>query len=362
MAERPARTRHDAAWKQFFALPVVVEHLLQGFYPEVAALLDFDTLAERSGEWVHDGSRRRADAVWRVAYRDGSGRSLVVFLEFQSTVDATMARRVLGNVGMATERLRRNRDLDADGRMRPLCVVIHAGRWRWTAPGGADRVAVDADGEVLSLLALPYAALDARRWTREHLPKRNLVSTLFELNGVPATADVAAPLRGLGGWLDELGDRADPVRAAYAEWLATTMWAVFPPASAAALVARLTGTGTQEEGMTVTVLQERLERQFRRIGRENRRSGIEQGIEQGIERGIEQGIEQGIARGLAAERKLLLGLAMRKFGAGTAARLEPLLADIADAEGLERVGEWIIDCADGDGLIARFGNGAPPGA
>lgn len=79
MAEHRLRRSHDAAWKQFFSLSVVVEHLLAGFFPEVAALLDLQTLADISGEWVHDGARRRADSVWRVRYRDDSGRSLVLF-------------------------------------------------------------------------------------------------------------------------------------------------------------------------------------------------------------------------------------------------------------------------------------------
>ena len=56
------------------------------------------------------------------------------------------------------------------------------------------------------------------------------------------------------------------------------------------------------------------------------------------------------------ERRLLRVQAARRFGDGTAGRLAPLLADIGDPEGLERVGEWIVDCADGDELIARFGN------
>ena len=152
------RTSHDAAWKQFFALPVAVEHLLRGFFPEVAELLDFDTLRDLSGEWVQDGARRRGDAVWRVDYRDGSGRSLVVFLEFQSTVDAGMARRALRNVGMAWERMRRAGTLDSDGCVRPLFVVLHAGQRRWTAPGAAERVEVSATGEIASPMSRPYVA------------------------------------------------------------------------------------------------------------------------------------------------------------------------------------------------------------
>ena len=343
MAEPRGRTRHDAAWKQFFALSVVVEHLLRGFFPEVAALLDFETLTDISGEWVHDGTRRRADAVWRVDYADRSGRSLVVFLEFQSTVSADMARRTLRNVGMAAERLRRNGTLDADGRLRPLCVVIHSGRRRWTAPGAADRIAVSGDGEVLALLAAPYATLDARRWRREDLPARNLVSTLFELNGAATVADAAAPLRALGRWLGAWNDGAEPVRAAYAEWLATTMPALFPPERAAALVERLTRRHIQEEGMTVTVLEERLQREFRRIRRE----------------GLERGVQQGLERGLAAERELLGRLAARRFGADAIAQLAVLLADVDDADRLAQVGEWIVDCASIDELMARLSSGRP---
>ena len=158
-----------------------------------------------------------------------------------------------------------------------------------------------------------------------------------------------APLRAPGGWLDELGERAEAVCAAYAEWLATIMPTAFPPAEAPALVARLTGTGTheaQEEDMAFSVLEERLQRQFRRVGRENRRAGIEEGIE----------------RGLAAERKLLLGLAMRKFGGRDGCAARAPARRYRRCRRLERVGEWLIGCADGDELIARFGNGAPPGA
>ena len=82
MPTRRPRPRHDAASKQFFALSAAVEHLLAGFFPEVAALLDFATLGDISAEWVRHGTRRLADAAFRVAYRDGSGRSLVLLLEF----------------------------------------------------------------------------------------------------------------------------------------------------------------------------------------------------------------------------------------------------------------------------------------
>ena len=346
MPERRRQPSHDAAWKQFFALSVVVEHLLRGFFPEVAALLDFPTLRDVSGEWVQDGTRRRGDSVWRVRYRDGTDRSLMVFLEFQSAVDADMARRVLRNVGMAYERVRRNGALDGDDRLRPLCVVVHAGSRPWTAPGAAARVEVSGTGEVRSPMSQPYAALDARRHAREHLPTRNLVSTLFGLNRVRAVDDVVAPLAELGGWLPGSGIRAGPVRAAYAEWPATTMPTLFPGTSAGELVGRLTRTGIEEEAMAVTVLEERLRRQLRRVRRD------------GEAVGMERGVELGVARALAGLRDLLHGQTTRKFGADTGTRVAGLLAGIGDMGELQRVGDWIMDCETGAELIARFGNGA----
>ena len=305
------QARYDAAWKQFFALSVAVEHLLRGFFPDVAALLDFGSLRDVSAEWVFDGDRRLADAVWRADYADGSGRSLLIPVEHQSTVDRAMARRVLRNAGMAFERLRRDRALDGDGRLRLLCVVLHAGAERWTAPGAAERIEVDADGEVLALLAAPYASLDARRLHGEHLPERNLVSTLFELNGATTMAGVGAALRALGGWLPDLGEDAEPARAAYSEWLFTTMPGRFSRQRADEAVEELTNAKTGEEkAMTMTALSE----QWLREQRENRLAGQQE------ER----------VKVLASHRARLREMAVRKFDAATADELAHRLESVTD--------------------------------
>ncbi len=107
---------------------------------------------------------------------------------------------------------------------------------------------------------------------------------------------------------------------------------------------RLHESGDLEVFFTERALAER-----EKLRSEGRAEGIERGIEQGIERGIERGIEQGIA----AERDLLRRQATRKFDADTAERLAGLLSRIDDPEGLAAAGDWIIECANGDELIAR---------
>ena len=65
---------------------------------------------------------------------------------------------------------------------------------------------------------------------------------------------------------------------------------------------------------------------------------------------------EGVEQGLVAERDLLVRQAARKFGPDASERLAGLLAEVDDTERLAEAGDWIIDCASGDDLIARVGD------
>lgn len=251
-----------------------------------------------------------------------------------------MARRVLHIVGMAYEKLRRNRQLGPDGRLRVLCFVIYSGGRAWTAPGVADQVAVSANGEVLSLLSQPYVALDARGGVREHLPKQNFVATLFELTASSTVADVLNVLGALGRWLsDEAGDQAEPVCAVYGEWLATCMPRLFLRSRASALVEQLTQDKTEEQSMTA--LAERMEREAAQWRRRVRRSR-------------QEGRQEGIEFVLAHERSLLRQQAAHKFGDATGDRLAGRLVDVNDTDKLAEVGALIIECDTSASFLDRI--------
>ena len=80
-----------------------------------------------------------------------------------------------------------------------------------------------------------------------------------------------------------------------------------------------------------------------------------------LAQGIEQGIEQGRADG---EQRALCRVAARRFGDGDAERLRPLLRRVS-ADGLARVGDWLVDCETGEEMIRRVealaANGSPAG-
>ena len=327
---------HDAAWKRLFRLPLMVEHLLGGFAGEVATVLDFATLRDLSASWAGaDAEQRHGDAVWRVDYAGNSGRSLVVLLEFQSTVARAMAVRVQRYALMAGETLARTGALDADGELRLLPVVVHSGSEPWTARGAARTVAVTGDGEVQIPPPHVYLLLDAGRIAPEHRPAYNLVSTLFELNGAKAAEEVVAPMRALMGWLPGRAARAEEVAEGFVEWLATTMSRAFPAPEASRVVEALRRVVAGGEEAQMTQLEHNL-RQWR--------AGL-----------IQQGVEQGVEQGLADERALLRRLTTRKFDAATAAALARRIEAVTDADRLAEIGDWIIDCETGAALLEQAG-------
>ena len=353
---------HDAAWKRLFGLPILIEHLLEGFASPVAERLDFGTLRQLPANSVDaDARQRHGDAAWRVDFDDGSSRSVVLLLEFQSTVDRSMATRMHGYAEATRERLHWQGEADADGEVRALPVVLYSGDGPWNAPGGVAEVVVTADGETWLPLRGAYLLLDANRRAREDLPENNLVGAVFELNAVETLDEMCARVRSL---LDRL--RGEPRRAVF-DWLRLVAPRMFPQADAAAAVASLEREFAEfeTEDRTMMALAKRVqewEAEWHRQGfEEGLEQGRAQGREQGLERGEKRGIERGLEQGLAAERELLRRLATRKFGAAAGDALVRHLADIFDPDRLAGIGERIVDCGTGAELL-KWLDADPDGA
>ena len=331
---------HDAAWKRLFGLPVLIEHLLEGFAGPVAARLDFSTLTQQPADSVDaDARQRHGDAAWRVKLKDGSGRSLVLLLEFQSTVDLSMAARMLGYAGAARERLRRQGDADTDGEIRVLPAVLYSGEPPWNAPGGVAEVGVTADGEPWLPQPGAYLLLDANRRAGEDLPKDNLVAAVFRLNAAETPGGMADRMREMPR------DPGKDALRALIDWIRMVFPKKFPQSDAAEVVESLEREFPEiakEEG-TMMALAKRAQEWEEEYGRE----GFEKGLKQGLERGEKRGLE----RGLAAERELLGRLAARKFGSAAGDALVRHLSGISDPDRLARIGERIVDGGTGAELL-----------
>ena len=326
---------HDAAYKDLFSHPRMVEDLLRGFAaPEWSDALDFSTLEKLPAEYVSDDLRRRhGDLVWRLRFREETWLYLLVMLEFQSTADPYMAMRILVYTGLLYQDLIRRGAFGDDGRLPPvLPVVLYNGRPRWSAPvEAADLIAPVGEALARFQPSQRYFLLDERRCGEDDLPRRNLVSALVALENSRSAEELPALLAALSDWVRGPGE--DELRRAFVEWVRR----VLPRGRFAG--AALPGIRDLEGGGAMLA--------------ESAKEWTEQWLREGREQGLEQGREQGLERGRAEERALLHRLAARKFDAETAERLSGLLERLTDPERLAEVGDSIIECGTGADLLER---------
>ena len=323
-------------------------------------------------------TQRYADAVWRIRYAGADAHTLVLLIEFQSTVDSNMAARTLIYTGLLREHLRRQGRLDPDGGLRTLAVVVYSGPKPWSAAGAADAVPLSPDGTPLLTVVAPYRLLDSRRAAADDATQRNPALAVLGVEGAASPAQAAARMQAMVAWLPQvLADR--DVRcefgASVVAWLAATMPRLFSSASDEEIESIGLGLFEEEDEMTTLHLRAKeweaewlrqgiaqgmeqgMERGLAQGVERGLAQGMERGLAQGVERGLAQGVERGLAqgmeRGLAQERSLLREIAARKFGATVGEELARRLESASDAEKLRDIGVLIIDCADGADLLAR---------
>jgi len=307
---------HDAAYKLLFSFPEMVRDLLTGFVSdEWVVELDLSTLERWPASQVGDTLRERhQDRVWRVRYRH-RWLYVLVLLEFQSTVDRTMAVRVLSYTALLYQDLLRT---STEPLPPVLPIVLHHGPGRWTA-------AVDVAG-----LAAPSGAFlapyqPAQRYflldvgdTDAPLPhRRNLVAALIRLERSRSGEDADAVLVALDAWLSESGNEA--LRRALGEW----MRQVYAPGRSPVAARPDSENRTEAQSM----LRERVKEWNRQL------------------------LEEGRAEG---QLELMRRMAARKFGGETAERVAERLEAVHDPERLAEIGEWLFECASGEELLERL--------
>ena len=314
----PAPVRpHDAAYKLLFSFPEMVRDLLAGFVSsEWVAELDLSTLERWPASQVGDTLRERhQDRVWRVRYRH-RWLYVLVLLEFQSTVDRTMAVRVLTYTALLYQDLLRT---STEPLPPVLPIVLHHGPGRWTAAMDVAGLAAPSGAFLAPYQpAQRYFLLDVGDYTDAPLPSgRNLVAALVRLERSRSDADADAVLGALDAWLSESGNEA--LRRAVGEW----MRQVYAQRRSAAAARPDAENRTEVQPM----LRERMQEWMAAKWAEGRVDG---------------------------QLELMRRMAARKFGGETAERLAERLEPVHDAERLAEIGEWLFECGSGEELLERL--------
>ena len=312
----------DASYKLLFSAPELVRDLVMGFIPdEWLHGLDYDTLEKMPGSYVTDDFRHRADdVVWRVKV-DGEWVYLYILIEFQSSVDAFMAVRMMVYVGLLYQDLIRRGEVLNNKRLPPvLPIVLYNGDQKWTAATDIAELIPKVPGLVSDYLPqMKYLLVDENSYTEAELAGlKNLMAAVIRFEHPANSAALLQLIELLNEWLDGKPE----LKRIFAIWIR----AVLLRQSKHALV--LPKVNDLKE------LKMSLAERFDEWAKEHEQKGMEKGIEKGIEKG----------EALLLQRQLV-----RRFGALP----NEVVNQIATAapEQIETWGDRVLDAATLDDVF-----------
>ncbi len=313
---------HDSSYKLLFSHRKMVADLIRAFVREDwTAALDLDTLQRvRESGIAQDLREREDDVIWRLRIvQHGRVRWLYLYLilEFQSTVDRSMAVRLLTYVGLLYEDLLKSGEIGPGEPLPPvLPVVIYNGSDPWTAKTDlADLIDPSLPPRLVHWQPqIRYLLLEERRYREDELAGLpNAAAALFRLENARAPENIQRVVGCLVEWL--AGPEHASLRRAFVVWLKRVL-----------LPARLPGI----EIPNLNELQEINDMLAERV-----MTWTEEWKEQGIALGVQKG-----------ETKLLRRLLVRRFGS-LPPWVEQRLAQASEAE-LEAWADRVLECGSLD--------------
>ena len=307
-AKRNTRGRHpyDAAYKMLFSSQDMVASLLRDFVSdELVRELDMGTLERCAGSYVTDELRERhGDMIWRVRGTGGGWCYLYILLEFQSSVDAWMAVRVLAYTALLWQDLIRTGRIREGESLPPvLPIVLYNGGGRWTARQDV--------AELLPRLSGPLSKYQPRQryfLLEESQASEEALKTKGSLAGLLLRLERAQDAEELLPLIDEAidllkGPRYQALRRAFAIWILRVV---------------LERAGMATPGKVVTDLLEVRAMLAERVTQwkdEYIRQGVLIGREEGLTEGLSIGREEGLSRGREESMVLIQDLLESRLGA-----------------------------------------------
>lgn len=266
---------HDNAYRDFFSHSAMVADLLRAFVPlPWASEIAYDTLERVNGSYVERARRKReSDVVWRFRLR-GEWAYVYLLLELQSSVDPTMALRMIQYRAMLVLDLIKSERLAPSGPLPHIFpVVLYNGESPWTAKTEvADLFPPPLPGADAFALRGGYFLIEERAFARSALPTtQNLVAALFALEQSRTLADLLRLVRTLA---DALRDPAQQsLRDAFSAWLGHVVLPNHFPDE------RFNATMPLTE--VDAMLAERIQQWYREHEEKGRQQGLQQGLQQG---------------------------------------------------------------------------------
>jgi predicted transposase/invertase (TIGR01784 family) len=323
--------KHDNAYKHFFSHPLPVRDLLKDFvHEDWVQQMDFDTLEKMNSSYVTDELRdRESDIVWRIRRKDphtgepGAWLYVYLLLEFQSTVDAYMAVRVLAYVALLYQDLIKSKQLQNGKLPAVFPLVLYNGKRPWNAARAVEDLIEDGPDTLAAYRPrLKYFLLDEGRVPESELSEDNAVSLVISLEGSRTPEQIYQNIGPMIEFLKRPGNAelSDAMTLLAAEMIPEHL--------------------AQDKGVMVAVKDLK---GVRTVLAENMEAWAEGQRQVANQQGMQQGMQQGV--GLSLKRILA-----RRFKTALPNELDERI----NAANVEQIEMWIDRCLDAPDLNGVF--------
>jgi predicted transposase YdaD len=296
-----AVAEHDSGYKLLFSHPEMVEDLIRGFvHEDWVRDLDFSTLEKVPGNYVAPNlMSRESDCVWKLRWKDDRVLYVYLLMEFQSTVDSSMALRMMVYLGLFYQELLKRGETTPSGKLPPvLPLVLYNGYASWSAAREVSELIEEVPGGLEKYRPqLRYCLLDEMRMADSELePLRNLAAAVFRLEKSFDTEAMERVLEAASEWLREPG--LGELRKSFTDWVLKVL-----------LPSRVRGVRFPEY-----LDLEEVKAMLAESGYSWSDRWEQEGMEKGLQQGLQQGRQEGQQNALAKARGVLLRDLERRFG------------------------------------------------
>ena len=209
-----------------------------------------------------------------------------------------------------------------------LPLVIYNGERRWSAATDVRELFAPVPEELFEYLPRHrYLLIELQAVDLSLLPRENVLSMIAGLEQARSPEQFEEFLASLAEWLERAGE--PDLVASFRAWITL----VLAPRIGTAGRALELNVGREEEARMTTLIE-----RVRKWGEERDQQWLEKGVEQGR---------------LEGERELVYRLVTRRFGAGAAERLVPILDGVLDSERIAVVADAVLECEMAEEFIAR---------
>ena len=321
------RVPRDATFKSFFLNWIFIRHLLRAYPLRGIDEADVVAIDAVSANLIGPKMAQRiTDAAWRLTL--ANGELVYLLIECQSTVDPSMAFRMLHSVATLYLALSRDppREAGYSAAVVPRVkhVTIYTGERPWSALDEVGQaIAVGCAEDERDIPRMECPVLDLRR-CNDPGGEQNLAVLLGRLQRCESPEALLAAAQSVKEWARSQEGNAG-LAGAFAAWISRVL--------------------VPDLGVLDAARSDKLEEVLEMLETESMTWA---------DRMRAEGRREGRREALAGERKLLLRQARIRFGEALAGSLAALLEGIADANRLEEIGEWLLVCDSGDALLARL--------